>query len=838
MAALAVRRGRTVPDVSGIADFGALYYTDCRPGQGTRGSAGFQFQAVSPGIGQEGMSIVAATALYEAPQAWMRDQRPVADYPASLAHIAEDGLFATAAGVYLGKEANGNREGNQFTHAIVTRDARSYQLVRPAQLWAAPWWATAPADGTEIDPVPAHPATGPLETESVRDRVAAAPDAKPRLVALLSAVHRLRDPDARQTVVLIGADPEEAACWIAAATLLLPATEALRTSFKIYSADPSYSRHDIIGLHPEFAGRWRDTATGTGHVVFDLDRGRNTPVEPMEEADFWVRRFLSGDAYDVVDAVELAGQLAADPARPSRADRIVAACVQLREPLTEPELVRMAAQWLSTASERAVEIARDILVDAALGAGPDADVLRTLADVAGSRGWSLYATVRQGLLLAELTELDGMRDPVAAVATVRARPPLLQLGMSARAEDEDRAVMERAIGGAPPERMPVLLALARRHRVKLAVERMTDIGQRFARWWVGQDDERLAPDRWDPPAYVFDWVRAVLRSALASPDPDAVRRATEAVRRRWWRPFVRDAASLRDPLDREVLRTAAAGSMSLGERTRLIRRVFEIVRADPPDRVPPDELAWQVLFGREPSFGEAEQFSDMAAEVGIPMSAEVAGRLVAQLDRLAPGDRRGADLAERIEDAGFRLSAEQESRAKWQAEVRKLAELIMVSGAQAPSGQDLAKLVDGVPAKLLDVYVSIIVDAVVAAEDRARAVEVIVHSSPPSAKLLYSELRRQWPNPPAPLNERQAAAAAFAFVLCNATPLYEDQQRDFPYLLRMLGMVVAPLGKKDRAAIERAGRLGDPWMDWLAEVEPKRWGVLPRRHRHSGAKDR
>ena len=170
MAAHPVRRARGTL----VTDFGVLYYTDCRPGQGLTGGAGFQFQAASPGVAGEAMQLVQRTALYEPPATWMRRRLPIGDYPGSLAHVAEDGadgLLATAAGIYLGREANGVREGNQFTHAVVTRDPAAYGVVRPAQLWEAPWWATGPSSGTELPAMPTEPAAGPLDTETVRDRL-------------------------------------------------------------------------------------------------------------------------------------------------------------------------------------------------------------------------------------------------------------------------------------------------------------------------------------------------------------------------------------------------------------------------------------------------------------------------------------------------------------------------------------------------------------------------------------------------------------------------------------------------------------------------------------------
>ncbi|HWD81840.1 MAG TPA: hypothetical protein VG497_23250, partial [Kribbella sp.] len=137
--------------------FDSLYYTDCVPGQGLRGGAGFQFQAVSPGVAHDTMSLVQRSLLYEAPVAWMREQRDAATYPPSLSHVFADGVYATARGRYLGAEANGVREGNQFTHAISTADPEVYGLTRPAQLWDAPWWAEKPASTTECERVPADP---------------------------------------------------------------------------------------------------------------------------------------------------------------------------------------------------------------------------------------------------------------------------------------------------------------------------------------------------------------------------------------------------------------------------------------------------------------------------------------------------------------------------------------------------------------------------------------------------------------------------------------------------------------------------------------------------------
>ena len=173
--------------------FDTLIYTDCLPGQGLRGDPGFQFQAKSAGIGASEMDLVQRALLYDPPTAWINERRPVDEYPPSLAHVWDESrrVLATAQGVYLGQEANGTREGNQLTHAIVTADPSSYGFVRPAQLLHAPFWTTEPARSTECPPLTDGWQPGPSEPEAIRDFVAAQQDGRSLLVTLLSALRGL-----------------------------------------------------------------------------------------------------------------------------------------------------------------------------------------------------------------------------------------------------------------------------------------------------------------------------------------------------------------------------------------------------------------------------------------------------------------------------------------------------------------------------------------------------------------------------------------------------------------------------------------------------------------------
>jgi hypothetical protein len=620
--------------------FGSLYYTDCRPGQGLQGGAGFQFQAASPGVAAEAMPLVQRTALYEPPVRWMRERRAVAEYPPSLAHTAEGDLFATAAGCYLGQEANGTREGNQFTHAVVTRDPADYGTVRPAQLWGAPWWAAGPDPATVLDELAALPEPGPLDVETVCERVRATADGEARLTALLSAIHHLADREHRRTVVLVSADPESAACWIAAATLLLPAPDALRISFKIFVADCQYGRHDIIALHPEWAGRWADTGSGSGLAVFDLDRGAHTAVEATAAAGFWVSRLLAEDPYDVVDAVELAGQFARartdDAGVPTGADRLAAVIVAAGERLPGPGCVDAVADWLLTAPADAMRIARDPVLAAVLDAPGRAPVLRRLAAASGGRGWASAALqIRRALRSAEISEALIAPDGVAALRMFTALeplPPLEESGQDWSDEDRERGriEIEEALRGARPDQIPPLLTVARRHTVVPVDVVSGNAAHEFAAWWVNQRDPDLAPERWHAPPEALDWVRDVLRDWLAGPHyPYAV----EALRTRWWRSLWPEACDPSDELDKQLM-SLAYQHLEGDKRDQLVREVQEWAFARMVGDTHPSTVSWDILFGaRLPAMAEVVTYFAALADSGRTPSPEVGSKLCAVFER-------------------------------------------------------------------------------------------------------------------------------------------------------------------------------------------------------------
>ncbi|MGH3568148.1 MAG: hypothetical protein ACRDRH_19400 [Pseudonocardia sp.] len=811
-----------------MSGFGSLYYTDCLPGQGLQGGAGFQFQAASPGVATEAMALVQRSALYEPPPAWMRDRRPVADYPPSLAHTAEGGVFATSTGRYLGQEANGTRQGNQFTHAVVTRRPADYGLVRPAQMWGAEWWAVEPAPGTELALLPANPTPGPLDTETVRDRVRAVPDGAARLVALLSAVHHLAHTDNRRGVVLVSADPEVAACWIAAVTLLLPRPDALRTSFKIFVADPQYGRHDIIALHPEWAGRWADTGSGSGLAVFDLDQGRHGAVEPTVSAQFWVPRFLDGDAYDVVDAIELAGQFAharaADepgaPTEPSDADRLVALVVAAGERLSDPDRRRMAADWLRTAPEEAIVIARDTVLDAVLEASPDAPLLRMLAEAAGSRGWEeAAARIQRGLLTDEIKEVLAAPDGLVALRTLNSFPKIELLRRPVEDREHGRAEVETTLRVAHADQVPALFTVAKRHGVRVSPPSVQDPVDRFAAWWLARPEPEFEPGRWPSPPEALDWVRAALRRALAGQDRWV---AAEAVRDRWWRHLWKEAVNPVDPLDALLMSTAYA-NLPESPRENLMGVVLgQTARMGGGDR--PSTVACDILFGqRSPTVPEARQFVDGLAAHQMPMSGDVAFWLCTVLDAQKHVSADDLWINYQILDQGHPLSKVQ---ARWRERDDAVRVLIQDLIAEPPTrtSADLAAALTAAAGPIIELRVEMIVDTLlVAPRDTALAV-LRICTWEEAALPICQEFERRWPQPSSPATDEQCQAAAFVFQLVTGEGASKQRRAHFDVLGSRLAVVVAKRPKHDRVAIHRLNPdgLDEQWRRWLAENEPSR----------------
>ena len=242
--------------------FEQLYYTSCEHGVG--GYAGFQFNALSQGVGARVMREVEQLTVYELPS-W--DTSP-ADAPVNLCHVrdAARGGDITANVIYTGADFSG-RSGNYFAHALVTRNPENdFGGLLPVELWESPVWVRTPADSTALPAIPAAPPRGSFDRPAVAAFLAARDDAQPVLARLLSAVDQAIDGG--RSLVLWSPTSADNAHWIAAVSYLLGDARAREMSFFTYTRRPAQCRAHVIGTVP--GAVTSPAAMADGFRVFDM----------------------------------------------------------------------------------------------------------------------------------------------------------------------------------------------------------------------------------------------------------------------------------------------------------------------------------------------------------------------------------------------------------------------------------------------------------------------------------------------------------------------------------------------------------------------------------------
>jgi GTPase-associated protein 1, N-terminal domain type 2/GTPase-associated protein 1, C-terminal domain/GTPase-associated protein 1, middle domain len=798
-----------------MTGFGSLYYTDCRPGQGLLGGAGFQFQATSENVSSGVRELVQRTVLYEPPSVWMRAHRPVEQYPRSLAHVADGGRYVTAAGHYLGTEAGGMREGNQFTHAIVTDDLASYGLARPAQLWGASWWAGQPAPTTVCDPVVAEPPPGPWHARAVRDRIAENPHAERVLVALLSALQGLSDPD-RIRILIVSDDAETAAVWIAAATLLLPRKDALSIGFKVYATNPHYSPHQILAVHPDWAGA---VTTSGGFAVFDLVENRHATIVATERAKFWVPHFLERDPFDVVDAVEFAGvhgraaaqrnsesqSSSANQSQPaSAADRLAAMAVAVGERATTTAHAALLAQWLAAVPLQTAQLAAEAVVDAVVTGVHDAPSLRALDSAVHGRGVpAVAAAVRRALAEAEVHETyrtSGQHGTDRATLA------------PAEGSPADRApvvgIIERGLASARPELLPSLLALANRFHVIPQIVNFLDSAQAFVAWWADNPDSVVDPSGWCSGAELVDLLRDELTLRLrGSRRPDTER----AIYSHWWRLLWATVIDPADPLDRFVI---DAGASQADSATRRQVQLAVLHRGD----ADPGAFAWRVVFGqRRPDATSVLHFLQ-----GLPTGFFVSYALVGyayQAMQDTPELSRDVLEVLRYLRPIWGPPPEYHRVIAWAAEDETLYQ--MISGL----GELSVETARGCGRQLAEASLDLLaarLDEVIDELFRGRptiAELVVLGAGPVVRRLLIPEFERRWKQPgsdPDMGTPEGNCAAATAFLLCGCPELDDNERNGLGGRLASAVVDMAPRRRGDIARM-LPGTEKDDWWAWVGE---------------------
>jgi hypothetical protein len=554
--------------------FETLIYTDCRPGQGLAGTAGLQFQAESDGAPPESQALAKNSVLYEAPSNWMRERRPAEAYPPSFAHIW-DRFYITAAGLYLGREANGTREGNQLTHCLVTGNADSYLgSVRPGQLYGAPFWTREPAPTTTCPPLDPGWEPGPLDVERVHEFVHSQPRGQEMLHSLACALHHL--PANGPRVLFVSEDVTVVMSWIVAGTLLLPQEQALRTGFKVFSTDPARAPQPIVAVHPAWDSTPARVGNDLGYIVFDLTNHTNSPSPDHPVGAAWAKAFWEADdPYEVVEAVEVAGQSGLEPKEAVVLGRVAALHDELHE-----DNAKEVTTWLRNTSPDLLESYRGPMVDRLLS---DVDqwsmqILLDLDDLIqrGQVPADRSAAVRVAQIRIELREATRTGN----VRDIRMRPLPDGHWQREHQNNAEQALLDQLQTAATPRVFEALLRLGGRFGLEVQIGRVGPALDEFVRDWAASSGRGYDPRYWPPDSAEFIEDRIVDELSRQAPrDGRGAKRFAQQ-----WLPMLRrrlaNATDFDDPLWRSLLGEAVATS-SPPERAQLIGSVLASIRGRP-----------------------------------------------------------------------------------------------------------------------------------------------------------------------------------------------------------------------------------------------------------------
>jgi hypothetical protein len=685
--------------------FETLVYTDCRPGQGLRGSAGLQFQARSNDAVAAAETLVKDHLLYEPPSRWMADRRPVEDYPPSFAHLSASGYLATAAGVYRGREANGVREGNQLTHAIVTTDADTYAGLRPAQLFGAAFWSSEPAPTTRSEPVKLSASGGPYTPARAKQFVLNQTGGAETLLDLVSALERAGKEGAGR-VMFVGDDVATIVEWLVAGTLLVPRARALELGFKIYSNDPARSSLPVVAVHPEFAGASARLDNQLGYVVFDLVRHRNSPVEESPAARRWVDLFLAEDPRDAVDALDVAAE--SDIKDAGAAAALGLAAILHREPV-EHDHAKAIVGWLREGPQRLRDAYGTDLADIFVNV-PERwprDVLRLL-DRVGSDGLLLpgeAADVRMALVF---KDIDGARRGGAVTAERPAALPAGEWGQD-QAEQVRRALIEviREPGAGGPV-IEALLRVARCYSADITRVALGDAGRELARY-VADHPGLMRPEQWPDGVEIDELLIAELAAR--------VRRGRDqpALVGDDWRHWL----ERRGDLPRE-LEVAALGALvrHRDDRKGLVKRTLRKAAADPGFYAEQVEA----LFSQSPPTPEEIHQVLTEAPDGTPAIRHVFDRLTTTVAGQGPVLDREIGLCSELVEKGLL-----EVPRPLEVVLSKARRLYDITGrlkrgvADPDQVRALTKELVATPSRLIAAYQPRVIDALAAVPHFARA---------------------------------------------------------------------------------------------------------------------
>jgi hypothetical protein len=527
--------------------FDRLLYTDCRAGTGRGAGGGFQVQAQSADVDAAQAKMAIGWLLYDAPNAWIMERRPVEEFPLGLAHASVAG-YGTAQSRYVGTEATGARQGNHLADCLLTRELELYGPTRPAQLWRSPLWRAEAWATTDCPQFGETPPLGPLTVDAVaywlRERPARAP-------VLARVVSVLEDPSG-QRVVITAAAPDEALRWIAAATLLLPIRAALDVSFKVFCSNPLQASHRIVAVLKELNPQ---VVPGRADSVFvvDAEEAVSDAAEVSERARFWVDLFAkTDDPYDAVDAVELAELLGAGTGA-AQGDALITAWA-LTVPDSPLDAPVALFRWLSNADPKLLQEHGPAVVRRILAADPPAATLRWI-DRAGALGRIDIdrLAVRAALLTAEIAEIRAGGAPPTETLT--------DVSADASTRRDADSELSSAIVLCPDPQVDLLLRLSRRHLIEPQLAPLRDRLRIFAIGWIDHPARDYSPAHWALRDEILDLAHDELHERLARGGVPEIMGALRQI----WRHFADRPGDPTDPLYSH-LQSAAIRALSGQQR--------------------------------------------------------------------------------------------------------------------------------------------------------------------------------------------------------------------------------------------------------------------------------
>ena len=301
-----------------------LHYTSVKAGPG--GSSGFQFVKLTGGVDAALCRQVQPLLGYEPPRGAPARPTPqdIAAFPVALSYVLlPHGGAVLCNTAYTGADYSG-RYGNFYAHALyLPGGPADLGGLLPIQTWRSPSWCKRPDD-------PAHAAgSGAVMRGTITDGAlyGLARQHAARLEGFLADVLNIfRSPPTR--ILLVDADTDIAALWIALACRSLPRDLAGRLTFTTYTQRPYLSPHQVAGIPADADFAFSTAEITSQYRVHDSGSGRSSPPAPpsawataaaalwqagraelFDEAYHGLR--LKGPVLDGAQAHTLTGQLAA-----------------------------------------------------------------------------------------------------------------------------------------------------------------------------------------------------------------------------------------------------------------------------------------------------------------------------------------------------------------------------------------------------------------------------------------------------------------------------------------------------------------------------------------------